>query len=41
MISIRYLDMKTGADHFSLSTVLFNPLKSRKLIREYYERSLT
>ena len=35
----RYED--AGADHFSLSTVLFNPLKSRKLIRGYYERSLT
>jgi dihydroorotate dehydrogenase len=35
---LRYEDV--GADHFSLSTILFNPLKSRKLIKSYYERSL-
>lgn len=27
-----------GADHFSLSTILLNPLKARKLVRDYYER---
>ncbi len=27
-----------GADHFSLSTILLNPLKARKLVKEYYER---
>ncbi len=36
---LRYEDV--GADYFSLSTVLFNPLRSRKLIKDYYERSLT
>ena len=34
---LRYED--AGADYFSLSTVLFNPFKTRKLLREYGERS--
>lgn len=34
---LRYED--AGADHLSLGTVLFNPLKSRRLIRSYYERN--
>ena len=30
---------EAGADHFSLGTLLFSPLKTRRLIRDYYERS--
>ena len=30
-----------GADHFSLSTILLNPLKARKLVKDYYERERT
>jgi len=36
---LRYED--AGADHLSLSTILLSPLKARKIVNQYYERSNT